>query len=560
MHPPIEDEFEPPLDATVPLPPASSPLPSSSSSETPETTLNPVKEGEHKVLWDPRDWLVRYTDTRSPYYHYHHSYDYPPRWGVHRVPAISKHNSPFNKQNPLILYPGRLVYTMLHQQDSNEHYYVFVEGHIHEKKAKKSAQMLVFLPEQCRPPISAAAPPDVQLGHCFQVLNLNHIDALRTYHADPFSCTWEQYNEVKELMQDLMELPSLPDICIRGVDILPVAASRAQKRKAINYAQPADDDSSPVADDHDQLVPIPVPEAETKVGQRDRRKSAPYTPEPISSGAGSKKPRGGSEKTGEDTRQQDKSSEPAPKKPRKSSVAGTRGSTGNVSSFKEKATELSNPSGGSSTVIPSQFTMSLPVVPASTPTAVPTSLSLSKTDRDWIASEFRIACKDNFNSVMVPYLQRMEDTLRASIKGSREAVVDCLRSLSKDSTSTEAELVVVKNSLSKVERDIGELLKTPKFSWDQVVSQFDMYSKISRGAGDTARPSYGGAPAHLAGGIPSTAGYVGAHPHQPGMYDYMQRPTELPYAPAPIPGTFAVPSAAHPGMQYIYFNINICLI
>jgi hypothetical protein len=161
------------------------------------------------------------------------------------------------------------------------------------------------------------------------------------------------------------------------------------------------------------------------------------------------------------------------------------------------------------------------------------------TDRDWIAAEIRKANTDIFNSVVIPHMQRMEDTLRASIKGSREAILDCVRSLHKDSTATEAELAVVKNSLSKVERDIGELLKTPKFSWEQVVSQFDMYSKISRGAGDTARSlSYGGASAHMAG----------VQQHPTGMYDYVQRPSEMPYGQVPMPGTFAMPGAAQPGM------------
>jgi hypothetical protein len=172
---PIEKDMESlPLLKRTP-PPSPSAIPATSGTIH-DKTLNPVKEGELSVYWDPRDWNVRFIDTKSSYYHFHHSYDYPPRWGVTRVPAISKINSPFNKQNPLILFPGRIVYTILHQNDSDAHYYVFMEGHIHDKKAKKSAQMLVYIPEQCRPTVSSTAPPDVQLGACFQVLNLNHID------------------------------------------------------------------------------------------------------------------------------------------------------------------------------------------------------------------------------------------------------------------------------------------------------------------------------------------------------------------------------------------------
>lgn len=522
---------------------------------------NPVKEGDHMVKWDPKIWKITSINDRSQYYTYYYSYEYPVRWGVRRVPAIAKHNAPFSRADPLLMYPGRIVYTVNRSGDPPDQYYVFVEGHLHDKKQKRSAQMLLFVPEQCRPSVSDTAPEDVQLGACFQIMNLNYIDVLRTCNADPPAVSWDIYLNIQEFVRVLMELETLPEICFRGVDIMPSGSQRSNKRRNINYGPPPDE-VEPVQDDSASGEPS---RNKSKSG-RPLNKTTPFTPEPIPPGRNNKSSLGSEEEEQPPTAPEGQSGKnpPRPEPPNKKPRTG-RGSTGKSGATSDAVKAIedarggTSASGGTATVIPTPIELGTIL----RGTDLLTTVNLSQSDREWISAEIRSHIRGALNEMttntLLPQIRTSTESVRALVKGSRETIIDAVKASSADERQ---QLGTVQNSVSQMQRDVSELLKTPMFTWEQMVNQFDMYNKIARG--NSSFGNFGSQPAAAAQGH----GYAGSmYSQHAGGYEYnpqqiaAQRPPEGPYGMGSFhPSTVQSAPVAGPFIVHIRVILISCIL
>lgn len=433
------------------------PLPTVDSTIKSGGETNPGKdwgslENDSKLcVWDPVAFNVYAKDTRPKSYAMYMSHDYPSLWGSLRAPGLEKRNAPFTPQLPFTLFPGRIVYSLAQTPDQPDHYCVYMETHFHEKKQKKGIHVLVWLPEQSRPKVSERAPEDVQLGSSFSLLNVNQVDWVRTAQADPNAISWMVFKEIIIFIEELSQLSSLPEIVLKSCDILPPNVKRLSKEvhqgAYKESSVPSDgDDANPIKDDKPVVLDKPM---------RNKKRPVPFTPS---------EPHKVTTKLASDFEDEQLEEIHLIRPDKKAKAASSSSAKGAVAPSAH----------GSSSVVASKTSLPSMTIPTG-----PVSMELCPRDRQWLSSEIKIAVKEGMRDMVQNLQTYTKDGYRTAINDIAHSVGDAHRNLfERIQNSVGAKQDSVLQQLNDVRAHVQDLGATPTFTWEQIVSQFEQYSKM----------------------------------------------------------------------------------
>lgn len=415
-----------------------------------------LEDDSKLCAWDPVAFNVYTKDTRPKSYAMYMSHDYPSLWGTLRGPGLEKRNAPFTQQLPFTLFPGRILYSLAQSPDQPDHYCVYMETHFHEKKQKKGINVLVWLPEQCRPKVSERAPEDVQLGSSFSLLSVNQVDWVRTAQADPNAVTWMVFKEILIFIEELSQLPSLPEIVLKSCDILPPNVKRQSKEvvqgayKESSANSDGGDESNPVKDEKPVIAEKPV---------RPKKRPTPYTPSE-SQKVNTKITSDFDDEPLEEITFGEDSTRPV-KKTKSTSSGSSKGA-------------VAPSAHGSSSVVASKT-----LLPSMTIPTGPVSMELCQRDRQWLSTEIKNAVRDGMRDMVENLQSYTKEGYRTAITDIAHSVKDAHRNLfERIQNSVVAKQDSVLQQLNDVRAQVQDLGATPTFTWEQIVSQFEQYSKM----------------------------------------------------------------------------------
>lgn len=436
---------------------------SADKSNDADETASEIKSKEI-ITWDPEDWGVRRKDSLSQYYGIFLSPDFIDLWGVHRCPALEKRNQPFSKENPFILYPGKIVYLQKINANPEDRFFICVECHFHDKKAKKAMQALVFVPPEFRPSLPSDAGDVDILGSTFVTLNVNQIDWIRTENVTPAAVTWGEFALMRTVLEELSQLPALPDICVKGSDMQP--AESKQSRRKRKKSEPLNKKSPKRIKQERKKKSLKIKSSSSSMESSSSSDNNESDDEDIGAG-------------GDNTPDEDlieiklpshavsggsKPPKETKKKDRKKS--GSRETSDNKKGTAGAVSHIMQSSGPYALPTPANLWAAAALQSASSHTN-----GLTESDRTWILSEFRKLVEDSVQSLAKSVEENILSLVRRSVSEQRTWVQDKLRQV-------EGKLDTVGGTLSEVKSKVEEIGGTPSFTWDQIVAQCKQFQEI----------------------------------------------------------------------------------
>lgn len=486
-------------------PQATNKPPQTSASGTVEDTTQENKKAREVMIWDPEDWNVRRKESFSQYYGIYLSNDFVDLWGVHRCPALEKRNHPFSKDQPFLLFPGKILYLQSVNEEPENRYFIAVECHFHDKKAKKAMQVLVFVPPEFRPELPEGADDVEVMGSTFLVLNVNQIDWIRSDNVHPPAVTWGEFGLMRNILEELSQLPQLPAVCMKGSDIMP-AETKERRKKNKRRSEPLNKQAS--------ASPLPAKRARKQRLKDQTLSSAESSSSSTAESAGASDQELADEDFEEESlveikppKTQGVKTKP-PKKQRKKS-----GGSKDVAESRKEMKETAPPFPYASfnpamTAIPTPANLWSTISPQVAQGVV--SQGLSDADRSWITSEIKKVVGDAVHTSMKDVDACITSVLR---KFGAELRVQ----LDRKFNDLGSKIETLCGTLSKIQSKVEEIGGTPSFTWDQIVAQCKQFQEIQMfSKGQELPPPTSQFHHTAAGGI--SGGYYIAQPGAiPGM-------------------------------------------